>query len=175
MFIWRSDQSIRRETDEQSATLDALDRVGRSAASHRTEKCVILKKIGQAAAVAGLALASLSVTTSAHAGDFSCAADCYVSQSQYITIPAHTAKYEARVNNNQTGNGVTSWIWVYAGKDDWPHVDYYLNGDPNMHQKSGYPNAGKSENLSLDVTAFRVCGKNGWGGSVCSDWAHPSY
>ena len=135
-----------------------------------------LKNITRGSVVAlGMATAALGLAIPASAADKYCDADCYVEQSQYITDPAHTAHYEARTNNNQTGNGVTSWIWVWTDSDK-AHVDYYLNGDGAMHQLSAsYPGVASSMNLSQDVTALRVCGPNGWGGDVCSDWWHPKY
>jgi hypothetical protein len=82
--------------------------------------------------------------------------------------------YQAQVNNNQSGYGVSSWIWVWTNSFG-DHVDYYLNNDGAMHKL--YAPAGGSASMTQprDVTAFRVCGPNGWGGDVCSGWINPSY
>jgi hypothetical protein len=121
-------------------------------------------------AVAGLSLAiPASATTGATASD--CAGPVC---SYTLKINGTYWQYEAQVNNNQTGTGVTSWIWVYTNAGA-AHADYYLNGDSTMHTLTSPVDGSTSKNLPKDVTAFRVCGDNGIGGDACSPWAHPTY
>lgn len=124
--------------------------------------------IAAASLAAGL---SISVSASAYESDYSCPAVCSVS----VYSKRGFGYYEAQVNNNNEGGGVTSWIWVYnRGRGD--HVDYFLKDDYNMHKLYADHDSSSSRSLERDVTAFRVCGPNGWGGDECSaggGWAHP--
>jgi hypothetical protein len=124
----------------------------------------------RAAAVAtGMVVAGLSLTTPASADTY-CGSFCIV--DHYVDkLP--TIHYQAQVDNNP-GNGAASWIWVWSsGLGD--HVDYYLNGDGSMHKLYSPFADSASKSLSKDVTAFRVCGPNGFGADTCSDWHHPQY
>jgi hypothetical protein len=131
-----------------------------------------LKAMTRAAVVAtGVAFVGLSLAIPASANT-SCGAVCTAT----YRFTASDDYFQAQVNNNQTGNGVTSWIWVYSNTEG-DHADYYLEGDQSMHKvyTGGYGSS-TSMNLSKNVTAFRVCGPSGSGtGDKCSGWYNPSY
>ncbi|WP_327119279.1 hypothetical protein OG206_23635 [Streptomyces sp. NBC_01341] len=134
-----------------------------------------LKTITRAAAVAtGMTVAGLTLASSPASA--SAAADCgyACSVSKHVDTGVDSADYQAQVNNSTAGPGVTSWIWVWSNNSG-AHADYYLNGDATMHKIYGPARSSASTTLSRDVTSFRVCGPNGFGGDACSAWAHPQY
>jgi hypothetical protein len=73
-------------------------------------------------------------------------------------------------SHNQPGNGAPSWIWVWNDKQG-DHADYYVASNPFDMQKLY---AAKGESATFyprdNITKFRVCGPNGFGGDSCSDW-----
>jgi hypothetical protein len=127
--------------------------------------------IAAVAATAGLG--SVTAASAAPASNFYCNGKPYCVVSVFVRASAFN--YSAQVDNTHTGSGgVTSWIWVSTnGVGD--HVDYYLNGDGNLHTL--YTGAHQSTAISLtrDVTKFRVCGPDDIGGDVCSQWGIPTF
>jgi hypothetical protein len=128
-----------------------------------------LKAMTRAAALTvGIALCGLGIATPASAW-INCGKTCTVDAKQSIGITKiNPGRYEAQAVNK---DGRDSWIWVWTSRQG-DHVDYYLDGDPAMHKLYAQDRSSASRWLNKKVTQLRVCGPNGIGGDVCSDWGH---
>lgn len=135
-----------------------------------TKRMKLKTAIRAAVVAAGVAVAGLGLAAPASADTY-CGTTCSANTSGLI-IFTHV-HYQAQVDNNYTYSGVSSWLWMW---NDYygDHTDYYLSGEQNMH--TWYIGAKSSASIDLpkDVTKFRVCGPNGFGGDNCSDWHHLS-
>jgi hypothetical protein len=78
--------------------------------------------------------------------------------------------YSATADN--TNNSLTLSAGTSKGSTAWgDHVDLYeYNTAGNMFQLYTNPNSTFTWHLPQDVSQFRVCGPNGFGGDTCSGW-----
>jgi hypothetical protein len=72
--------------------------------------------------------------------------------------------------DNKPGDGKASWIDVWTtGTGD--HVDFSLEGG-GSETIWAPANGSNVQHPNKNITRFRVCGPNAWGGDVCSDWKY---
>jgi hypothetical protein len=76
--------------------------------------------------------------------------------------------------DNKPGDGSASWVVVWSPSNDnryGDHVDVRFEGGFSATYWAPYGGS-NVQHPSLNITSFRVCGPNGWGGDICSPWKY---